>query len=114
MTDTDITELEYRILRKFCELTEQTLPEAEAIRIIERNRNPVGFMTEVTIDDPAKKLFYDERVFQNMPDASVGWFGWSKNVVGFLLFFDDGRLGAIEGYIALEEWPKNESKIKFN
>lgn len=105
-----ITDLEYAILRKYCEQEGKPLPSREAINVISRDRNPVGFLTQITVTSEAFDWEWSNRVYRYIPEALPNG---SEDSLGFLLFFEDQAIVSIEGYVNGEEWPEPEFPITF-
>ena len=104
-----LTELEYRVVCKYCELEGKTVPSREDISLIRRDRDPVGFMTEVKVDGDVD-FRWSSRVYERLPSARVGA---AEELVGFLMFFDPDTTVSIEGFAYGEVWPISESPIEF-
>jgi hypothetical protein len=104
-----LTELEYRVVRKYCDLEGRAVPSREEISLVRRDRNSVGFMTEIRIGGGVD-LQWSSRVYDRLPSARVGAAG---ELVGFLMFFDPDRTISIEGFVYGETWPESEHPIEF-
>jgi hypothetical protein len=105
-----VTDLEYAILQKYCEQEGKLVPSREVIKVIGRDRNPVGFMTEVTVTSEAFDWGWTDRVYQHIPDAIPHG---AEDSLGFLLFFEGKATMAIEGYVNGEDWPDPEFPVTF-
>ena len=102
-----LTSLEHAVVSKFCGQQGLDVPNPHEFAVTFRDRNPVGFMTEISC---VKPLSYSRRAYEQIPDAvslAVG------TEIGFVLFFKDGLLNAIEGYSHGEEWPEPEWPVRF-
>jgi len=102
-----LTSLEYAVVSKFCEQQGLDIPDTREFTVGFRDRNPVGFMTEVS---SVKRLAYNRRVYEEIPSAislAVG------TQIGFVLIFEDGLLDSIEGYSYGEAWPEPEWPVRF-
>ncbi|MEP7455699.1 hypothetical protein [Phyllobacterium sp. SB3] len=105
-----ITDLEYAILRKYCEQEGKRLPLPDTIKVISRDRNPVGFITTIMVANAAVDWDWNERVYQHIPEAlPLG----SDDTLGFLLCFEGKATVSIEGYVNGEDWPDPEFPIEF-
>jgi hypothetical protein len=103
----NVTELEYAVLLKFCEAQNAFCPSKDEISVVSRKRSEVGFMTAVTC---AKPFSYSERVYEQIPPAMSLSDG---TMIGFLLYFDNGLLKAVEGFCYGERWPTPEWPVRF-
>jgi len=104
-----LTELEYRVVCKYCELEGKAVPSREDIAVVSRHRSPVGFMTDVRIEGGAD-IQWTSRVHDRLPSARLGAAG---NLVGFLMYFGPDRTIAIEGFAYGDAWPASENPIEF-
>src|SRR5690606_21651318 len=81
-----------------------------ALRLLERNRAPVGFMTTLDLRTVSDALKWNTGVFATPRVAVVGS---DRTLCGSLLFFDSKtrRLNAIEGFVYGEAWPEDEAPL---
>lgn len=105
MTDR-LTSLEYAVISKFCKQQGSDVPDADNFTVNWRDRNPVGFMTEVSC---VKPLSYSRRAYEDIPNA-ISLHGTQ---IGFVLFFEQGLLDAIEGFSYGEACPEPDWPVKF-
>ena len=108
--DKTLTDLEYEVLLKFCKSENITCPKKDCFEVIDRNRSPVGFMTDLKNNQAAQELKNERKIYESIPNAETVV---SKQCLGFLLFFGDNSIEAIEGYVFGEEWPNIEWPIVF-
>lgn len=105
-----LTPLERMFVEEFCRFEGLDSRGLDEVRIIERNRNPVGFMTEMDPESVPDILKWSAGVF-NTPRVAV--VGPGQSLCGSLLFFNKttGLLDAIEGFVYEDNWPEPESPI---
>ena len=102
-----LTPLERMFVEEFCRFARIETAVIEQLRMLERNRNPVGFITTLEpLTLPAELIF--GTVFGSPRVAVVGP---EQTLCGSLLFFDKktGALDAIEGYVYGDAWPNVEN-----
>lgn len=94
-------------VEEFCRFAGIETSGVEQLRVLERNRNSVGFITTLEARSVPAQLTYGT-VF-NSPRVVV--VGPEQSLCGSLLLFDKrtGALDAIEGYVYGESWPKVET-----
>ncbi|MDP3898118.1 MAG: hypothetical protein Q8Q62_15730, partial [Mesorhizobium sp.] len=103
-----LTPLERMFVEEFCRFTAIEGADTDQLRVLERDRNPVGFITTLDPMTVPGRLRWGARVF-NSPRVAV--VGPEKIECGSLLFFDKktGALDAIEGFVYGEAWPDPEA-----
>ena len=102
-----LTPLERMFVEEFCRFLGVPANHIDQLKVLERNRNPVGFMTEIDHRSVPAELCWGVNVFDTPRVAIVGPLG---DMCGSLLFFDQqsGVLDAIEGFVYGEAWPEVE------
>jgi len=110
--NSQLTPLEYSVIEKCCAQQGTSCPSREAFVVVARDRTPVGFMTEIEPSDTARQVPNGgKRIYDSIPAARAVRGG---EIMGFLLFFNDGALDAIEGFIYNEEaWPAREWPVQY-
>ncbi|TPM27992.1 hypothetical protein [Mesorhizobium sp. B2-3-5] len=105
-----MTPLEIFFVQEFCRSARISPDLVSVLKVKERSRNPVGFMTAIIPSSVAEELRFDGRVFSS---ARVAHVGPDRLPCGMVLFFDEvtGMLDAIEGFAYGEEWPSVEEPI---
>ncbi|TKB76447.1 MAG: hypothetical protein E5W81_15185 [Mesorhizobium sp.] len=110
LSEMHLTPLEVFFVQEFCRSAGISPDMMSALKVKERSRDPVGFMTRVTPSSVAPELRCESRVFSSPKVAHVGP---DRLPCGMVLFFDEitGRLAAIEGFVYGEEWPSIEEPV---
>lgn len=105
-----LTPLERMFVEEFCRFAGLETRGIDDLRVSERNRDPVGFMTKVDIRTVPAQLRWDFGVFDTRRVAVVGT---DRMLCGSLLFFDKETraLDAIEGFVYGEAWPNVEAPL---
>ena len=102
-----LTPLERMFVEEFCRFAGIEVGIIERLVVLERNRNPVGFVTTIDPGSVPPQLNFGT-VFDTPRVAIVGP---EHARCGSLLFFDGqtGALDAIEGYVYGDMWPEVET-----
>ncbi|RJG43264.1 hypothetical protein D3Y55_02570 [Mesorhizobium sp. DCY119] len=102
-----LTPLETFFVEEFCRFIGYPSSEAGKLRVGERERSPVGFMTTILAASVPRALCWGHRVFDPPRIALVGP---DSVKCGMMLFFDSvtGKLDSIEGSVFGEQWPSIE------
>jgi len=106
--DETCTDLELLVIERFCRQEGRSVPSLNDIRVIERDRSAVGFMTDIQIRDLPARWKWSRRAYDSIPGAIVGGVA-----VGFVIFFENESQLAIEGFTYGETWPESEYPILF-
>ena len=106
-----LTELEYEVLTIFCNIQSIKCPDKLSFEIIERRRDPVGFITDLYKNNASYIVKYRLPVFNMIPNANCLE---DKIKLGFLLYFDEGEISSIEGYAVGDRWPTVEWPVRFD
>ncbi|MER8700891.1 hypothetical protein [Mesorhizobium sp. M1273] len=95
-----LTPLEVFFVKEFCRSAGVSPDMMPALKVKERSRDPVGFMTRVTPSSVSPELRFESRVFSSLRVACVGP---DQLLCGMVLFFDgiEGKLEAIEGFVCM-------------
>jgi len=103
----ELNHFEIAALEQFCTLTDVKVSYLRDLEISNRDVTKAGFMTEFKENN----LLCEKRVFDLIPDAvSLP----SETNVGFLIYFEKGKLVALEGYVYGDEWPTKDNELKFS
>ena len=102
--------MEWEVIAKFCEQEKLISPNKSDINVVERSSNPVGFMTDLKENLATQNLKYSKNIYELIPTAISQPSGSS---LGFLLFFSNGVLSTIEGYVDGEQWPDDDVSLQF-
>ena len=102
-----LTPLERMFVEEFCRFAGIAPQCIDEVRVLDRNRNPVGFITEVDRNTVPAELRWGGGVFSTPRVAVVGP---TAATCGSLIFFDrqTGVLDAIEGFCDGSAWPVPE------
>ncbi|MES0153223.1 hypothetical protein NKJ81_06475 [Mesorhizobium sp. M0018] len=105
-----LTSLEMFFVREFCRFAGISSDIANGLKVKDRSRDPVGFMTTIVASSVPPELRFESRVFSSLRVACVGP---DQLLCGMVLFFDgiEGKLDAIEGFVYGEEWPSIEEPV---
>ena len=103
-----LTPLERMFVEEFCRFATIDARQANSLRVSDRDRNPVGFMSAIERSSVPSGLRWTAGVFSTPRVAVVGP---DRLLCGTLLFFDKetGFLDAIEGFVYGEVWPTDEA-----
>lgn len=105
-----LTSLEMFFVWEFCRFAGISSDIASGLKVKDRTRDPVGFMTTIVASSVPPELRFESRVFSSLRVACVGP---DQLLCGMMLFFEEieGKLDAIEGFVYGEEWPSSEEPV---
>ncbi|KIC32364.1 hypothetical protein [Leisingera sp. ANG-M7] len=100
-----LSELEIRVLEVFCESFPEYFGrkiEFHAVGSCERSFSGQGFMTELPNISELQTASYIDRLVWDKATAMIN----DETLVGFLVYLEDGKLTAVEGFTFGEDWPE--------
>ena len=113
LSNTQFTYLEKMVLEKLLAYKNKHASNIKAqiikAKVESRENSDVGFITNFIIPDDAPPLSTLSRnkvleVYAQHPDIHAG--------AGFLVWFENGKLSSLEGYVFMGRWPINELKFR--
>nr|WP_274859395.1 hypothetical protein [Phaeobacter sp. PT47_59] len=113
MDVSSLTILEEQILREFCRQHPELMREPSAydhIQVGERSYSGAGFLSELLAGPSLETNKPVERFVWTGPAATLN----GKTEVGCLVFVEQNRVSAIEGFTFGESWPEKITRVEFH